>query len=63
MLRNAWIAFAADVTAEQLVFLDETLFEAQSCWRSMAYTLISDPARWQDDIRRGDTWSITGLYS
>ena len=57
------IAFAADVTAEQLAVLDETLLEAQSRWRSMAYTLIGDPARWRDDVRRGDTWSITGSYS
>ena len=57
ILRNAWIAFAADVTAEQLIFLDESLFKAQICWRSMAYAPIGDPARWQDDIRRGDTWS------
>jgi hypothetical protein len=63
MLRNAWIAMAADVTAEQLVFLDETLFKAQSCWRSMAYAPIGDPARWHDDIRRGDTWSVLPAYT
>ena len=63
MSRNAWIAFAADVTAEQIIFLDETLFKAQSCWRSMAYTLMGDPARWQDDIRRGDTWSVLPAYT
>ena len=51
ILRNAWIAFAADVTAEQLIFLDESLFKAQICWRSMAYAPIGDPVRWQNDIR------------
>ena len=47
LLRNTWIAFAADVTAEQLVFLDKTLFRTQTCWRSMAYSPIGDPARYK----------------
>ena len=29
----------------------------------MAYRLIGDPARWSDDMRRGDTWSILPAYT
>ena len=57
-LRVEWQAFRTDVTAEQLVFLDESLFKAQTGWRCMAYGLIGSNARWHDDMRRGDTWSI-----
>ena len=52
-----------DITAEQLVFVDESLFKAQTCWRSMAYGPIGDPTRWNDDIRKGDTWSVLPAYT
>ena len=29
----------------------------------MAYRPIGDPARWKDDIRRGDTWSVLPAYT
>ena len=45
-------------TANQLVFVDESLFKQQTGWRCMAYAPIGDPARWQDDVRRGSTHSI-----
>ena len=44
-----------DVTAEQLVFIDESLFKAQTGWRYLAYSPIGQAARWEDDMRRGDT--------
>ena len=36
-LRTAWQAMMLDLTAEQLVFLDEALFKMQTGWRCMAY--------------------------
>ena len=45
-------------TANQLVFVDESLFKQQTGWRCMAYAPIGDPARWHDDVRRGSTHSI-----
>lgn len=36
-LRNEWQARMQDVTAEQLVFIDESIFKAQSAWRCMGY--------------------------
>ena len=62
-LRTAWQAFMHDVTAEQLVFIDESLFKAQTGWRCLAYGPIGQAVRWQDDMRRGDTWSILPAYT
>ena len=56
-------AFAGQVKAEQLVFVDETLFKFQTMWRSMAYAPIGDPARYHSDIRRGDTFSVLPAYT
>lgn len=59
VLRKAWQAdMATNFVAEQLVFLDESLFKEQTCWRSMAMGPIGDPARWPDNMRRGATHSI-----
>jgi len=49
-LRRAWQAEMPSFTAEQLVFIDESLFKIQSCWRNMAYWPIGEPARWSDNI-------------
>ena len=62
-LRVAWQADMLHYTAEQLVFIDESLFKMQTCWRSMAYSAIGEPARWRDNITRGDTWSILPPYT
>ena len=62
-LRVAWQAFASQVKAEQLVFIDESLFKLQTMWRSMAYAPIGDPARYHRDMRRGDTYSILPAYT
>lgn len=35
-LRVAWQAFTSEARAEQLVFVDESLFKLQTMWRSMA---------------------------
>ena len=63
LLRTAWQAFMQDVTAEQLVFIEESLFKAQTGWRCLAYGPIGQAARWEDDMRRGDTWSILPAYT
>ena len=63
VLRIAWQAFASQVKAEQLVFIDESLFKLQTMWRSMAYAPIGDPARYRADMRRGDTYSILPAYT
>ena len=62
-LRVAWQAFASEVKAEQLVFIDETLFRLQTMWRSMAYAPIGDPARYHGDMTRGDAISVLPAYT
>jgi transposase len=62
-LRTAWQSLMLDVTAEQLVFLDESIFKQQTGWRLMAYGPIGQPARYSDDMTRGETWSILPAYT
>lgn len=62
-LRIAWQAFAGQMKAEQLVFIDESLFKLQTMWRSIAYAPIGEPARYHADMRRGDTYSILPAYT
>ena len=52
-----------DVTAKQLVFLDESIFKQQTGWRAIAYAPIGQQARYSEDLRRGDTWSILPAYT
>jgi len=44
--------------AEDLVFLDESIFNEKTGWCHRAYAPIGDEARYDADIRRGRTWSI-----
>ena len=62
-LRTAWQSLMLDITAEQLVFLDESIFKQQTRWRLMAYGPIGQPAQYSDDMTRGDTWSILPAYT
>ena len=55
ILRNTWQADMANYLAHQLVFVDESLFKAQSGWRLMAYGPIGEPVRYYADINRGET--------
>ena len=62
-LREDWQAFMLDVLAEQLVFLDESIFKQQTGWRCMAYAPIGQPARYCDDLTRGASWSVLPAYT
>ena len=44
--------------ADDLVFLDESIFNEKTGWRHQAYTPIGDEARYDADIRQDQTWSI-----
>jgi len=52
-----------DVTAEQLVFLDESIFKIQSGWRGIAYGPIGEHIRYRTDMRRGATLIILPAYT
>jgi hypothetical protein len=62
-LRTAWQAQINDITAEQMVFIDESLFKQQTGWRLMAYGPIGSPIQYADDTARGNTWSILPAYT
>ena len=64
-LRTAFQAQMLELLAEQLVFIDESLFKERGCWRMMACAPIGEPARWQDEARRGEIQHIkplTGIH-
>ena len=44
--------------AEDLVFLDESIFNEKTGWRYRAYGPIGQDIRYPADIQRGRTWSI-----
>jgi hypothetical protein len=51
------------VAAEDIVFLDESIFNEKTCWRHKGYTPIGHPARYSDSINRGKTWSMVGAMT
>lgn len=57
-LRRLYIDDIRHFAAEDLVFLDESIFNEKTGWRHRAYAPIGDEARYSADLRRGDTWSI-----
>ena len=48
----------AQYVAEDLVFLDESIFNEKTGWRHRAYGPIGSALRYSADLRRGRTWSI-----
>ena len=59
----AWQAQMHDISAEQIVFINESLFKQQTGWRLIAYRPIGSPACYADDIAQGNTWSILPAYT
>jgi len=45
-------------TADDMVFLDESIFNEKTGWRHQAYAPIGEEARYNADVQRGKTWSI-----
>lgn len=48
---------------EDVVHLDELIFNKKTGWRHYGYALIGDEARYSEDVRRGRTWSICGVLA
>ena len=63
LLRDAWQEKIHQYSAKQLVVIDESLFKLRSGRRAFAYAPIGEPARYHDDMRRGDTQSIFPAYT
>jgi transposase len=57
-LRQSYLDDIRQFAAEDLVFIDESIFNEKTGWRHYAYAPIGDEARYNADIQRGRTWSI-----
>ncbi len=62
-LRLNWIADLLQLTAEQLVFVDETLFNETTEWRHQAYASVDKSARYQVSRKREHFWSVLSTYT
>ncbi len=62
-LRLNWIADMLRLTAEQLVFVNESLFNEITGWRHQAYAPVGEPARYQASRTRGHCWSVLPAYT
>jgi len=62
-LRRAWLADFLYITAEQLVFIDETMFNEATGWRHTVYAPIGQDGRYHADPSRGRHWSVLPAYT
>lgn len=62
-LRLGWIASLLNITAEQIVTVDESNFNEATGWRRQAYAPIGQPGRYQRDRTRGKSWSVLPAYT
>jgi hypothetical protein len=49
--------------ANNLIFLDKSIFNEKTGWRHQAYTSIDSKTRYEADLRRRRTWSIYATIS
>jgi hypothetical protein len=57
-LRGSYIDDIASYAADDLIFLDESIFNDKTGWRSRGYAPMGEPARYRCNIARGDTYSV-----
>jgi len=62
-LRIDWELQMLHLTAEQLVFVDESLFNESTGWRYRAYAPVGRPARYHASRRRGHSWGVLPAYT
>jgi len=62
-LRDSYRRTMRQFAAEDLVFLDESIFNEKTGWRHKAYGPIGEPSRYTQDIRRGKTHAILPAYT
>jgi transposase len=62
-LRQAYRDEMRHFVADNLIFLDESIFNEKTGWRHQAYAPIGSEARYEADLRRGRTWSICAAMS
>lgn len=62
-LRRDWNLDMARFKAEDLIFIDESIFNEKTGWRRYGYAPIGHEARYSASISRGRTWSILPAYA
>ena len=62
-LRDAYREQIRQFTADELVFIDESIFSEKTGWRHCAYGPLGKEARYSIDIWCGKSWSILLAYT
>ena len=62
-LRLNWIADMLRLTIEQLVFVNESLFNEITGWRHQVYAFVDQSARYQVFRTRKHCWSVLPIYT
>jgi transposase len=57
-LRELYLDAMAAYPAEDIIFIDESIFNEKTGWRLKAWAPIGDPSRYRQSINRGSTYSI-----
>lgn len=62
-LRQLYMEEMKDYPMDDMIFLDESIFNEKTGWRCKAYAPIGERARYRGNIDRGNTWSILPAMS
>lgn len=63
MLRQDYLKEMQGYSADQLVFIDESIFNEKTGWRRRGRAPLGRPAKVRGNISRGKTWSILPAYT
>jgi transposase len=62
-LRESYRRSMRQFAADDLVFLDESIFNEKTGWRHHVYAPVGHKSRYTQNIKRGDTWTILPAYT
>ena len=63
VLRQDYLVAMQEYPAERLVFIDESIFNEKTGWRTKGRAPIGKPARVKGNIDRGKSWSFLPAYT
>ena len=61
-LRMLWVTKLLNVTIEQLIYIDESMFNETTSWRLRVYALVEQFDRYHVSRRREIDWSVLFAY-
>jgi transposase len=62
-LRSQYKRWMSRFAVEDVVHLDESIFNEKTGWRFRGYAPIGDEARYSENVKRGKTWSVCGVLA